>query len=146
MNIGIPTEKDWGNYKSDLDIFHAYKIFAGKTNSEAVNEFKKNVINRCDDLRWMPLVPFQFYLLAYRDYILAGNFDIFDKADAVSCFIGLVKEVLINKSEFISPLIEELMPTLKHIAENQNFYEADIDIYGDFNNELKEIEALIAKK
>ena len=75
---------------------------------------------------------------------MTGNFDTFDKADAVSCFISLVKETLTDKPDFISPIIEELMPTLKHIAKNQIFYEADMDIYGNFNDDLKEIEVLIS--
>jgi hypothetical protein len=57
----VPTEDDWGDYKSDLDQNHAYSVFAGRTNDEMQPFFGRNPLAMTDDLRWMPDVPFRYY-------------------------------------------------------------------------------------
>jgi hypothetical protein len=71
----IPTEADWGNYQADLDQNYAHKMFAGRTNQEMLPHFKRNVIERTADLQWMPEVPFRYYMLGFRDFVMAGEFD-----------------------------------------------------------------------
>jgi hypothetical protein len=40
-------------------------------------------------------------------------------------------------------IIDNLLPTIIQIAENQEQFEADIDIYGDFRGVLKKIKVLL---
>jgi len=54
-----------------------------------------------DDLRWMPDVPFRYYILGFRDFITAKQFDFLDGSDAASCFLGLVLEKLENHPKLI---------------------------------------------
>ncbi|MBU2714152.1 hypothetical protein, partial [Zooshikella harenae] len=132
MKHKIPDESSWGEYHTDLDVAAAHSMFAGKTNEEMQKEFKKNIIERCSDIRWMPIVPFQYYIFGLKHYIDSGDFSDFNKPDAASCFIELVLDKLNESPEYLDSIILELMPTLKYIAENQDWFEADIDIYGDF--------------
>lgn len=132
----IPVEKDWGNYKSDLDVKHAFLIFAGKSNTEMQSEFKKNVMERSFDIAQMPKVPFQYYIFGYKQHIDSEDFGQFSKPDAVSCFIGLIETKLKTDPDFVLPILEELIPTIEHIANNQKYFEADVDIYGDFKNKF----------
>ena len=50
----VPTEAEWGNYQADLDQEYAHKMFAGRSNQEMIPHFRRNVIERTDELRWMP--------------------------------------------------------------------------------------------
>jgi len=120
----VPTEKDWGDYKSDLDQKHAYDVFAGRTNQEMYPFFRRNPIERTDELRWMPEVPFRYYMLGFRDFIMAGDFDYLTASDAASCFVGLVLEKLEKQPGKIVPIMPELLATLEHVARNQAVFEA----------------------
>lgn len=138
--INIPTEKQWGDWKSDVDILSAHKIFFGKTNDEVQGDFYRCVIERADELRFMPDEVFQYYILGFRDFIMAGNFQLFDDADAASSFIKLIEYKLENSFSTISPLMTELMPSITYVCENQDKFGASVDTYGDFREKLKKIE------
>jgi hypothetical protein len=56
----VPTEAEWGEYQADLDQTDAHDLFAGRTNEEMLPHFRKNVIERTFELRFMPEVPFQY--------------------------------------------------------------------------------------
>lgn len=135
----IPLEKDWGEVGEDLDIKYAHGVFFGRSSSEAEKLFQDNVIERCGDLGYMPLVPFQYYILSYRDYIVSGRFDDFNKPDAVSCFIDLVHSKMRDQPQYVAPIFDELRSVLEMIVIDQSSYEADVDIYGDFKKTFEEI-------
>lgn len=135
----IPTEKDWVGYEEDLDARYAYKIFFGKTNEEMQPAFKNNVIERVDEIRFMPRDVFQYYIFGLRDYVMRRDFGFYDSSDAASCFISLVLEKLRKDPESIQPVVSELLPDLEFVAQNQELYEADEDIYGDFEAMYQDI-------
>jgi hypothetical protein len=88
----VPTEAEWGDYQADLDQKYAHDLFAGHTNEEMQPHFYRNVIERSDELRWMPEVPFRCYMLGFRDFVMAGKFAHLEGSDAASCFLGLIEE------------------------------------------------------
>ena len=47
-------------------------------------------IERTDELQWMPELPFRYYMLGLRDFVMSGDFGVIGASDAVSCFLGLV--------------------------------------------------------
>ena len=59
----VPTEAEWGDYEADLDQKYAHKMFAGRTNQEMLPHFRRNVIERTEELRFMPVAPFRYYML-----------------------------------------------------------------------------------
>ena len=99
--------------------------------------FRKSVIERTDELRWMPEVPFQYYVLGLRDFVMAGEFDELEASDAASCFLGLVLEKLEKRPRFILPVMPQL-----HVAANQASYRASASIYGSFAEKWKRIASL----
>ncbi|WP_339846661.1 hypothetical protein [uncultured Halopseudomonas sp.] len=135
----IPTEEEWAGYEKDLDAKYAYKTFYGKTNEEMQPAFRKNVIERTDEIRFMPRGAFQYYIFGLRDYVIRQDFELYESSDAASCFIGLVLEKLRKEPESVQPIISELLPDLQFVAGNQNLYEADKDIYGDFTAMYQDI-------
>ena len=140
----IPTEKDWAGYENDMDAAYAHKIFFGKSNDQVQDEFKRCVIERVSELRFMPKAPFQYYVLGLRDHVMNRDFDdAWDKgSDAASCFLKLVLQKLKEQPAYILPVIQELMPAVEFVAKNQTIYEADPQIYGDFGEILNEIREL----
>ena len=66
----IPSETDWEDVQNsnDLDAGYAYKIFFGKSLSEVQPDFARNPIERCDELRFMPKIPFQYKKLTGHSF------------------------------------------------------------------------------
>jgi hypothetical protein len=142
--LSVPTEKDWGDYKSDLDQKHAHSVFAGRTNQEMQPFFRRNPIEMTDELRWMPEVPFRYYMLGFRDFVMANQSDFFGASDAASCFLGLVLEKLERHPRHIISIMPDLLPTVEYVAENQALFDAKESIYGKFVEKLSRIHALYA--
>jgi hypothetical protein len=112
----IPKEEDWGNYQSDLDQDYAHNLFSGRTNAEMQPHFRRNPIERTSELRFMPEVPFRYYMLGFRDFVMAGDFEDLWASDAASCFLGLVAEKLEKDPRHIMPIMPDLLPAIEHVA------------------------------
>ena len=132
MKMAVPTEKDWGDYQSDLDQESAHDLFAGRTNEEMQPHFRANVIEITDELRFMPEIPFRYYMIGFRDFLMSGDFKHLEGSDAASCFLRLVLQKLEENPHCISPIMPDLIGTVDHIAQNQSSFDADESIYGDF--------------
>ena len=140
----MPTEEDWGDYHSDLDQKHAHSVFAGRTNAEMQPFFRRNPIEMTSELRWMPDTPFRYYVLGFRDFVMAGDFDHLDGSDAASCFLELVLEKLERHPRLVIPVMPELLPAVEYVARNQEVFGADEAIYGSFLEKLSCIQTLYA--
>ena len=141
----IPTEDDWGNYKADFDQSSAYESFFGKSNEQMQAYFYKNGNELMSEIRFMPTKPFQYYILGFRDFVLAGNFQCHEASDYASYFFDMVEYLLENNVALIISSMRELMPSLEYVANNQNKYEAPYDIYGDFKTKYSTIKCLCNK-
>lgn len=141
----IPTEEDWGDYQADRDTKYAYDQFIGRTNSEMIPRFKENVLMRVEDLGWMPIKPFQYYMLGFRDYVIGKDFGDYEDADAASTFLHLVLHKLKEQPEFVNSLMDDLMSDIEFVASNQLLYDADEDIYGNFLDLLNKIKETYQK-
>ena len=85
----IPSEADWGNYKDDLDQEYGHQVFFGKNAEETTPLFERNVIERAEEIQFMPVTPFRYYILAFRNYVMSEDVLKNDMApDAASCFLG----------------------------------------------------------
>jgi hypothetical protein len=141
----IPAEADWGDYQADLDQEWAHRLFVGKSNDEMQQHFRNNPIEATSDLRFMPEIPFRYYMLGFRDCVMAGGFEPCDDSDAASCFIRLVAQKLETQPRYIVPIMPELLPAVEHVAHNQAAFDADESIYGNFLEILKQIQTLYAE-
>jgi len=142
--LSIPTEADWGDYRSDLDQESVHGVFAGKSNAEMQQYFRDIPVEAASDLRFMPEIPFRYYILGFRDCIMSGGFEPCNNSDAASCFLHLVTEKLETQPRCILPTMPELIPAVEHIAHNQATFDADESIYGNFLETLKQIRVLYA--
>jgi hemerythrin-like domain-containing protein len=90
----------------------------------------------------MPEAPFRYYMLGFRDFVMAGEFEFLGASDAASCFLDLVQEKLEKEPSYILPIIDQLLSAVRHIATNQTSFDASESIYGKFSEKGTNIEQL----
>jgi hypothetical protein len=90
----------------------------------------------------MPKVPFQYYMIGFRDYMKSGNFKSTWASSSASCFLGLTLEKLERHPDHILAIMLELLPTIEYVANNQTKFEATERIYGNFPEIFKRIQTL----
>ena len=147
--MNIPNEEDWLNWPAgadrplDLDEEFARRRFAGKSFEEALELFKTtNVISCWEDVSSMPPVPFRYYMLVFKAYVLAVvETDKSSAPDAARSFLDLVEQKLKTEIDWIAPIMNDLLPAIEFVAMNQEKYEADRDINGDFRDQLARIKS-----
>src|SRR5262245_8313992 len=128
----VPTEADWGNYKDDLDTKYAHGAFSGRTNEEMRRRFFENHIEMTDELRWMPRIPFQYYMIGFRDAVMSPGWKPIEDSTAADCFLGLVLEKLEKQPTHILAIMPELLPAIEFVGRNQARFNAQEKIYGSF--------------
>jgi hypothetical protein len=104
--------------------------------------FFENPIEKTEDLRWMPRVPFQYYMIGFRDALVSPGWEPCNDSDAASCFLRLVLEKLERQPSHILAIMPELLPTVEFVAQNQLKFDADEKIYGSFLDLLEQIRVL----
>ncbi|RVU42090.1 hypothetical protein EOE67_01765 [Rheinheimera riviphila] len=137
MKTEVPGINDWHGYQDDMDAHYAFKVFFGKTLAEMQPWFRQSVIERTDELRFMPTKAFQYYIFALRDYIIEKNYSEDDDDCAVDCLFNLVQQKINSDPGAILPVIDELIPALHVIAANVAMYNINMDIYGSIPQRLQ---------
>jgi hypothetical protein len=137
----IPTDSDWEDAAEadDLDLPYAYQAFGGKSNSEIQPLLKADPLERSFEIWAMPIKPFQYYILGFRDFVLSRDFEFLTGSDAASGYLRLVQRKLKTHPHFIAPIFPSLAQSIEYISNNQSNYDADLDIYGDFRELANEI-------
>ena len=126
----VPTPEDWHSEAWNLDTPYAFEHFGGKTVEESVLLFEKDALCCQEDLKFMPSRVFGYYLHAYLAYLLSAASA--SDSDGASCFIALIEYKLQWHPADIRPLWVEIRHVLEHLATNQQFFDANPEIYGSF--------------
>jgi hypothetical protein len=129
----IPDRHDWGSLDECLDLKSAFKSFYQKSLAEAEIMFAQNALYYQEDLMWMPKIPFRFYLPAYINYLMSEESK--GDSDAANGFLSLIDWKLDPESgemDDLAPLWPDTLRVLHHIEERQRWYDAEVEIYGDF--------------
>jgi hypothetical protein len=86
----------------------------------------------------------RYYILVFKAYVLAqaGDKDNWSASDAASSFLNLVERKLKTEIDWIAPIMTDLLPAIEFVAMNQEKYDANRDIYGDFREQLGRIKSL----
>lgn len=119
-----PLEKEWGKVSnSDMDLNYVYKKFLGKTNFEMQRIYSGVVaIEYIDALRWMPPVPFYYYVQGVINHIINGHYKGIDAYDAAHSFFVLVKEKLEKNPSFFIPIKDKILTAVNFIMNNQSTF------------------------
>ncbi len=128
--MNIPSREDWGNYKSDLDVKYAYKLYGGLSIEDSQQYFIDAPIQRASELRYAPFAVFKYYVFCFTKYLCSQAAK--EEADMASVFLGLVYEMSEKYPNEFAEFYPNIELAIKSVSENQKFYDADIDIYGSF--------------
>lgn len=129
--------KSLGNHPDVLDITYAKKVFLGATQDELMKKFSQSVIERTDELRFMPDILFNYYFESFTHYIINYEHDEFDAPSVASCFVNLVEEKISSKSILDKKLLFLSDRVINHLNENLIKYNSAPDIYGFLPDKLK---------
>jgi len=138
----IPSAGDWGDIAGDFDLSDAYRTFFGRSNREMQSCFAKNVMSRAQDIRFMPKVPFMYYMQGFSEFVLSESYGDQAPSDVANCFLSVVQNRTEVDPSAIVPIIGIVSKALDFIANNQESLGACAEIYGDF----REKSALIQEK
>lgn len=139
MNKKIPDLSEWENYQEDFDVKSAFDNFYGLSFETAKGLCRSDPLSCFTDLRFMPIKPFQFYFVAYKDIFLTGTLDEMSAASAAQCFLTLTELTLDKSPDYILPIWNEIVPALQFIASNKAAYKSTENIYGDFQGRVAAI-------
>jgi hypothetical protein len=144
----IPSEIDWGDWRADVDQRYAHDLYIGKSNEEMAEHFLLGPIEVFDELLFIAKVPFQYYVMGFRDSVLSKDHSYsFISSQAATSFIGLLEARARDKIDDIAEIESDLMPSAKYIADNQEEFGVDIEIDGDMRIIVENIQqALTAAK
>lgn len=126
----IPTEAEWRSEPWCLDIPYAYEHFFGKSLEEAFALFVKNACYYEEDIMFMPLPCFRYYVHAYMSYLLSPASA--SDSDGASAFFGLVECRAADIQGADAQLMARVVEVLRHLRDNQSFYAASEGVYGSF--------------
>jgi len=119
MSETIPSELEWGDLHTDLDQRYAHDFYVGKTTAEMQEHFLTGPIEAFDEILFMPRVPFQYYVLGFRDSVLSRKHqDEFDMGSAAVSFLKLIEVRSENTPSDVHGILNELSQAIEYIAAN----------------------------
>jgi hypothetical protein len=137
----IPGREEWAGYKSDLDVKNAHQLFFGKSIAEVQQYFEGGQsIQRASELLFVPRPAFQYYVFALAEYLVSEK--AIGDSDSASPFLRLLIAREKRDPGSVAQIYTRLAPTVEYVASHQEKYDADVGIYGDFQDHAAELKAL----
>ncbi|MGI0117473.1 hypothetical protein [Zooshikella sp. RANM57] len=131
-----PTESEWKEIAFDIPAIFAFHEFYGKTHDEAIEAIYKNPVERAFDLGHMAKKPFQYYMLAYQDYVLANKFKPDNEKASYACFFAIFCSIAEHKPDYLQPILSKVIKLVTYIANNQQALNLTDEAFGDFSGLL----------
>lgn len=132
--LRIPDESAWYGYEDDLDVRYMHGLFFGKSINEVLHYFEGGrAIERCSELLFAPRPVFQYYIQAFVKFLMSERAA--GESDAASPFLHLLEGREKKDPGSVSTIFSSLLDCVDYVANNQAFFEADEDIYGNFKEQ-----------
>jgi hypothetical protein len=143
-DVDVPTELGWHIYPDDEDGLWARDELMGLDEIHASEKLISSGSSYAEWLEFSPKQPFQFYLKVMLKYLLSDT----SKNDfgVSSSLFSFLPRKIENCPECFEGIEDILSDILFEIAKKQNFYDADIDLFGDFSEHASAIRSLLKKK
>jgi hypothetical protein len=135
----LPSKADWGDYKSDLDVRYAYRLYGGQTVDQSIQYFIDNPIERASELRFAPFPIFRYYVYCFTSYLTSAQAA--GESDMASVFLRLTRDMSVKHPAEFAEFYPQIRSAVEQVAGNQAFFDADVDIYGSFEEIRAAIEA-----
>ncbi len=137
----IPDAADWVGCEGDVEARYARGVLFGKSIDEVMYDFRDFTSERACELLAVPRPVFQYYVFAFVP-LFASPGESAEQADCASVFLHLLCDREKRDPGSVAQIHAELRATVDHVANSQAFFDADIDIYGDFRDHAAELKAL----
>lgn len=142
--VQIPGAEEWVGYQDDITARNAHAFWFGKSLEDLQPCFKGGQsIQRGQELLYMPLAAFQFYILAFAQYVMSDAAT--GDADAASSFLEFLTAREKRDPGSVARIYDRLQPTIEFVAESQTRFSAGHDVYGDFRDRAAALAALCGK-
>ena len=143
-SLKIPGDAEWIGYKGDLDVQHSYRMLFGKSLDDVQRFFGgAQSISRADELLFMPRAAFQYYVCAFAQFVMSDC--ALEDADSASSFLRLLLAREKREPGSVSQIYSRLAPAMEFVAAHQEQFDADINIYGKFNEIVNELKILFGQ-
>ena len=134
----IPDRSDWYGYEDDLDVPYMRDLFYGKSNEEVQEYFGENrSIERAAELLSCPRAVFQYYVFAFAHFLISER--AIGDPDSASPFLGLLEAREKLDPGSVQEIYSSLEECVAFVASKQAYFEAPIEIYGDFRERYQDI-------
>jgi hypothetical protein len=140
-NAPIPGEDAWAGHADDLDAHYAYKRLHGKSIAEVIAIYCANQYEAdADSYRSMPRAAFRYYIFAFAGYLRepAARF----MSDAASVFLKVLLYREQAEPGAVRAIYPQLADTVDFVASHQEWFDAEVEIYGDFREHAQRLRAL----
>ncbi|WP_374585315.1 hypothetical protein [Pseudoduganella sp.] len=128
-----PGDAEWAGYENDWDARYAHEGLFGKSVEQVQHLFEeRNPLSLAEDLHFMPYAAFQYYIFAFAQFLLSDSAP--GESDAASAFLNLLITRESEEPGSVSELYAQLKPTVEFVATHQWYFDADLDIYGSFED------------
>lgn len=119
----IPTREDI-NINNSPDEILAVEHFLGKNLSEAEKLFSQNPLYYQEDLMWMGVGAFRFYIQAAISYIQREAAD--NDYDTINCLAGILEFRLKHEYQELRPTAGMLTTFCRYILNHLDKFDAEI--------------------
>jgi len=136
----IPGKTEWAGYETDLDVRDAHRMLFGKTVQEVATATTfggGRAISRMDELLFIPRGAFQYYVFAFAEYLMTE--DARGDPDAASPFLSLLETREKRDPGSVAQIYKNLAPFVEYVSANQEHFDADESIYGNFRERANAI-------
>lgn len=129
--LKIPDKACWKGYDADLDVKYLCNLFFGKSVEEVQQYFGgTQSIERMDELLFSPRCVFQYYVHAFAKFVMSQK--AIGDPDSASPFLSLLEAREKRDPGSVKDIYKSLSETVEFVASHQEYFDADVNIYGDF--------------
>jgi hypothetical protein len=124
----LPTQRDI-NVHDSLDERTACEHFLGKSLAEAEALFREASIVYQEDLLFMGVSAFRFYVQAAINYVQSEAAT--NDSDMINCLGSIFEHRLGYEAEELRPIADRLASVCRYIIQHYDRFDLDPAIYGD---------------
>lgn len=139
----IPNDLQWGDLSGDFDAQDAFRVFHGLKNEETFTLYRKDILARVQDLRFMPSIPFQYYIQGFAKFVLSRDYGESSPSEVADGYLSVLLSRAVSDSAILLSIWDCVLPAIEYVVKNQDNLGADKEIFGDFSEKLKNIQDLL---
>ncbi len=127
--MNLPTATEINPTPENLDGQCAQRHFLGKTLEEAEALFLAASLTYQEDLMFMGVSAFRFYVQAAISYIRSDSAT--TDSDFINCFAGILESRLENEAAELHPIASQLADICGYIVKRYDKFDLTPEIYGN---------------